>query len=136
MSGENVTGGIELKLKSSLSPDTHNQDTIMKKYILIVDALRIIAGLLRGETFEGKLYLDKETHVLTFKAWNRRAPKYKKPRKLCDLDGGWLGETNRHIVRYEKFAKSLGLPQILRQMDNDNRQSKEMLVDIAIIDNV
>ena len=136
MSGENVTGGIELKLKSSLSPDTHNQDTIMKKYILIVDALRIIAGLLRGETFEGKLYLDRETHVLTFKAWNRRAPKYKKTRKLCDLDGGWLGETNRHIVRYEKFAKSLGLPQILRQMDNDNRQSKEMLADIAIIDNV
>ena len=113
-----------------------NNDKIMKKFIFIINALEVIAGLLRGETFEGKLYLDKETHVLTFKAWNRRAPKYKKTRKLCDLDGGWLGETSRHIVRYEKFAKSLGLPQILSQMDNDNRQSKEMLVDIAIIDNV
>ena len=74
----------------------------MKKFIFIINALEVIAGLLRGEKFEGVLYLDKETHVLTFKAWNRRAPKYKKTRKLCDLDGGWLGETNRHIVRYEK----------------------------------
>ena len=103
---------------------------------MIVDALRIVAGLLRGETFEGKLYLDRETHVITFKAWNRTAPKHKKSRKLTDLDSGWLGETSKHIVKYEKFAKSLGLNTILRQMDNDNRQAKERLVDIAIVESV
>jgi hypothetical protein len=108
----------------------------MRKFIYIVNALEVIAGLLRGKKFEGVLFLDKETRVLTFKAWNRRAPKQRKSRKLCDLDSGWLGETNRHIVRHERFAKSLGLTQILRQMDNDNRQSKELLVDISIIEKV
>ena len=135
MSGENVTGGIELKLKSSLSPDTNNQDTIMKKYIMIVDALRIIAGLLRGETFEGKLYLDKETHVLTFKAWNRRVPKNVSYRKVGDTDYGSLWKSAKHLLWREKYPLSMGTGQMLTAMERDKDQAKQTLVDEYILDN-
>ena len=108
----------------------------MRKYVMILDALRIIEGLLRGESFEGKIYLDRDTHMITFKAWNRKAPKHQKTKKLADLDCGWMGETTLHIVKYEKFAKNLGLRTILGMMDNDNRQAKETLEDIAMIESV
>lgn len=101
----------------------------MKKFIFIINALEIVAGLLRGEKFEGVLFWDKETRCITFKAWNRTAPKYQKQKKICDLDGGWLGETDKHIVRHEKFAKSLGLGSILMLMDHDHQQSKNALKD-------
>ena len=107
----------------------------MKKFIFIVDALRIIAGLLKGEKFEGVLFIDKETHVLTFKAWNRTAPKYYKEKKICDLDFGFVGETAKHITRHEKFPKVMGTEAILNAMDRDNIQSREAVVDKEIVDN-
>ena len=48
----------------------------MKIFIYIPNFLAIIAGLLRGVSFEGRLFIDKKTHVLTLKLWNRKAPKY------------------------------------------------------------
>lgn len=108
----------------------------MKKFIFIINALEIIAGLLRGERYEGVLFWDKEAGRITFKAWNRKAPKYYKQKKICDLDGGWLGETDKHIVRHEKFAKSLGLDNILTQMEHDHHQSSRALVERYIIESV
>lgn len=106
----------------------------MKKFIYVLDVLAIFARLLKGERVEGVLYLDKDTHVLTFKAWNRKAPKHGRRRKLSDLDCGWLGETDRHIIRYERFPKSVGVSRIMTLMDDDNAQSKETLIDLAIMD--
>ena len=108
----------------------------MKKFIFIINALEIIAGLLRGEKFEGVLFWDKEAGCITFKAWNRKAPKYQKQKKICDLDGGWLGETDKHIVRHEKFAKSLGLGSVLTLMENDHQQSVNALTDIVNAESV
>lgn len=107
----------------------------MKKFIFIVNALEIIAGLVKGEKFEGVLYLDKDTHVLTFKAWKRKAPKHPKQKKICDLDGGWLGETDKHYVRHEKFAKSLGLKSILMLLERDHHQSEDAIISCDLIDN-
>ncbi len=108
----------------------------MKKYIFVIDYLRIIVLLLSGKSVEGRLYIDKQTHVLTFKAWERKAPKNPPHRKICELDGGWLGESDLHIVRHEKFPKSLGLMSILRLIRRDNLQTEEALVDRDIIDHV
>lgn len=107
----------------------------MKKFIYIINALEIIARLLKGEKIEGVLYIPKDTHVPTFKAWNRKAPKHRKQNKICDLDGGWLGETDKHYVRHEKFAKSLGVNNILTLMERDHRQSKDAIISCDIIDN-
>ena len=58
----------------------------MKIFIYIPNFLAIIAGLLRGESFEGRLFIDKKTHVLTLKLWERKAPKYTSYRKVGDTD--------------------------------------------------
>ncbi len=108
----------------------------MKKYIFITNSLRVLALLLSGKSVEGRLYIDKQTHVLTFKAWERKAPKYPSQRKLCSLDGGWLGETDLHIERHEKFPKSLGMASILRMIRRDNQQTEMALMDREIIDHV
>ncbi len=108
----------------------------MKKFIFIINALDIITGLLRGEKYEGVLYWDKDARSITFKAWNRKAPKYQKHKKICDLDGGWLGETDIHIVRHEKFPKSLGTKTIISLMDRDHQQSTDALEVREIIESV
>ena len=108
----------------------------MKKFVFIVNALDILAGLLRGERFEGVLFWDKEAGRITFKAWNRNAPKNYKQKKICDLDGGWLGESEKHIVRHEKFAKNLGLANILTQMEHDHQQSTGALVERFVTESV
>lgn len=106
----------------------------MKKFIFIINAIDVVAGLMRGQKYEGVLFLDKETHVLTFKPWNRKAPKRYRERKIRDLDFGWLGESEQHIVRHERFPKRSGFMQILQLMDDDNHQSKLAMVDRHIIE--
>ena len=106
----------------------------MKKFIFIVNGLTIMARLLKGERFEGVLYFDKEARALTFKAWNRTAPKSRKERKIRDLDFGWLGETAKHYVRHEKYPKVLGASVILSMMDRGNEQAKDALIDHEILE--
>ena len=106
----------------------------MKKFIYVLNALELMSKLYAGKRLEGVLYIDENTGGLTFKAWNRKAPKHGKRRKLSDLDCGWLGETDRHIIRYERFPKSVGVSRIMTLMDDDNAQSKETLIDLAIMD--
>ena len=107
----------------------------MKKYIEIINARELFDGMKKGTRFDGVLYRDKVTGKPTFKAWNRTAPKHRKEKKIRDLDNGWLGMTEVHITRHERFARSMGLANIRKAMDCDNRQSKEVLVDMEIIDN-
>ncbi len=108
----------------------------MKKYIFIIDFVEITVKLLRGESIEGRMYFDKEKRRLTFKPWYRKAPKHAKQKKWCDLDGGWLGESELHIVRHEKFPKSLGLKRIIDLFRRDEEQTKEALTNKDIIDHV
>ncbi len=108
----------------------------MKKFVFIIDFFRIITLLLSGKSVEGRLYIDKETKLLTFKAWERKTPKHTLYRKINDLDGGWLGESDLHIVRHEKFPKSLGLKNILKLIRRDNQQTEEALEDKDIVDHV
>lgn len=106
----------------------------MKKFIFIVNAIEVVAGLMAGQKYEGVLFLDRETRVLTFKPWNRKTPKWRRERKIRDLDFGWLGESERHIVRHERFPKQLGFSNILKMMDEDNCQSKTAMVNRQIIE--
>ena len=42
----------------------------MKKYIFILNAINVMAKLLKDKRVEGVLYLDQDTGKLTFKAYN------------------------------------------------------------------
>jgi hypothetical protein len=110
-------------------------DKIMKKFIYIPDFLAVVAGLLRGESFEGRLYIDQQTHVLTLKLWNRKAPKNTRYHKVCDTDFGSLWRSAKHLLWREKFPLSMGSGRILSAMEADKHQAKQAVVDEYIIDN-
>ena len=107
----------------------------MKKFIFIENFLAVIAGLLRGESFEGRLYIDQKTHVLTLKLWNRRVPKNVSYRKVRDTDYGSLWKSARHLLWREKYPLSMGTGRMLSAMEADKNQAKQALVDEYIIDN-
>jgi hypothetical protein len=108
----------------------------MKKFIFIVNAIELIARLLAGESIEGKLYIDKETHVLTFKAWNRTAPKYTKYRKTGDTDYGSLWKSDKHLLWREKYPLSMGTDRILTAMEADKNHAQKNVVTDYIIGSV
>ena len=108
----------------------------MKKFIYIPNFLAIVAGLLRGESFEGRLYIDKETHVLTLKLWNRTAPKHANYRKTGDTDYGTMWKSDKHLLWREKYPLSMGLDRILTAMEADKNQAQQNVVTDYIIEGV
>ena len=107
----------------------------MKKFIYIPNFLAVIAGLLRGESFEGRLFIDKETHVLTLKLWNRKAPKNTSYSKVADTDYGSVWKSEMHLLWREKLPLSMGTGRMLLAMERDKDQAKQAVVDDYIIDN-
>ena len=61
---------------------THKFESIMKKYIFVLNAIELLAQLMNGKRVEGVLYLDQNTGKLTFKAYNRQVRVREKDR-LC-----------------------------------------------------
>ena len=108
----------------------------MKKFIFIVNAIELIVRLMAGESIEGKLYIDKDTHVLTFKAWNRTAPKNPKYRKTGDTDYGSMWKSDKHLLWREKYPLSMGLDRILTAMEADKNQAQQNVVTDYIIGGV
>ena len=43
----------------------------MKKFVFVLNAIELLALLMNGKRVEGVLYIDQDTGVLTFKAYNR-----------------------------------------------------------------
>lgn len=107
----------------------------MKKFIYIPDFLAIVAGLLRGESFEGRLFVDKDTHVLTLKLWKRKAPKNTNYSKVSDTDYGSLWKSEKHLLWREKYPLSMGMGSMLSAMEADKNQAKQAIVDEYIMDN-
>ena len=104
----------------------------VKKYIEIPE--EILVALAEGKYVEGSLHRDKDTHVLTFKAWNRTAPKHAKYRKTGDTDYGAIWKSDRHLLWREKFPLSMGLDRILTAMEADKNQAQNTVVTDYIID--
>ena len=119
----------------AFSRRSQTNDKIMKKFIYIPNFLAVVAGLLRGESFEGRLYIDQQTHVLTLKLWNRKAPKNTRYHKVSDTDFGSLWKSAKHLLWREKFPLSMGSGRILSAMEADKHQAKQAVVDEYIIDN-
>ena len=87
----------------------------MRKYIFILNVLDIMAGLMKGKRFEGVLYMDKNTGLLTFKPYNRKAPKRSRDVLVAKLPWGWVKEsacrTNQFAIQ-EAFIHIISFGQI------------------------
>ena len=79
----------------------------MRKYIFILNAINVMAKLLKEKRVEGVLYLDQDTGKLTFKAYNRQ-PRDRHDRVVCQLENGWLKESPLCYKFYNSVRKDLG----------------------------
>lgn len=107
----------------------------MKKFIFILNALDIMAGLLKGKRFEGVLFLDKNTGLPTFKAYNRKPKTYVKDVLIEKLPYGWVKGSVKRNKRLTSMPNDLSLAEQLAILDRENEQAKEALIKKYLFNN-
>ena len=106
----------------------------MNKLIFILNAIELIEKLIDGKRVEGVLYVDKGTHRLTFKAYNRLPRVRRKDRMVKKLPWGWVKESLERIKVYGSFPKNLGTAAVINLQDDHNRSAKNALIEREIIE--
>ncbi len=109
----------------------------MKKYIFILNAVELMSQLMVGKRLEGVLYIDEETGRLTFKAWNRKAPKHR-PRGVLvhRMEHGWVKESPERWKVYESVPKNIGVAHVLNVLDRELNEAQTAIVETEIVDRV
>ena len=114
---------------------THKFDKIMRKYIFILNAINVMAKLLKDKRVEGVLYLDQDTGKLTFKAYNRQ-PRDRHERVVCQLENGWLKESPKRYKFYNSVRKDLGRRLVDVVMHRELNAAMQVLEIEEMLDNV
>ena len=101
----------------------------MKKYILVLNAINVMAKLLKEKRVEGVLFLDENTGRLTFKAYNRQPRVREKDRLVKKLPWGWVKESIERIKVYGSFPKDYGTATVMGLLDEHAKDAKNALID-------
>ena len=96
----------------------------MKKYIEISE--EVLAHLVNGKCVEGSLRRDEWTGRITFRAYNRKSP-FRHERVICQLENGWLKESQQRIKFYSSVKKDLGVAEIHNAMERDLNKAMSAL---------
>ena len=107
----------------------------MKKYIFILNAINVMAKLLKERRVEGVLYVDENTGRLTFKAYNRQ-PRDRHERVVCRLENGWLKESPQRYKFYNSVRKDLGRRLVNVVMHRELNTAMQALEIEEILDRV
>jgi len=109
----------------------------MKKYIYVLNALELMSKLYVGKRVEGVLFVDENTGRLTFKAWNRKAPKWRcKDEMVRQLESGWVKESPEKYKLFISVYKKLGLARILNIIDREAKEAQDALFDKELIESI
>jgi hypothetical protein len=108
----------------------------IKKYIFVKNFKGILKSLVDGHYIKGSLYIDKETHVLTFKPYNCSPRQRLKDLLIRPLEHGWVKESPDCIKLYQSVPKILGTARILGVLDRETKEAKNALMEREIIDRV
>ena len=100
----------------------------MRKIIFIQNILDVLSGVKKGKRFEGVLYMDKNTGLLTFKPYNRKVPIYSKDVLVAKLPWGWVKESSKRTKRHTSMPKDLTFAEKLAILDQENKLAKEALM--------
>ena len=111
-----------------------------KKFITILNVIEVFNRLSKGLTVEGALFIDKETHMLSFKPYNmaKYQPGYYKRKEnlIAETDFGRITETPKKIKIYESIPKRLGVDRIINALHRDVKDMTVAIVNREIIDRV
>jgi hypothetical protein len=106
----------------------------MKKYIVIEE--EILARLVVGKCVEGRLYRDKWTGVISFKAYNRQPRVRQKDEMVKKTPWGWLKASVERVKRFSSMPKDLSLDEKLAILDEENELVKQALIENYIIEGI
>ena len=101
----------------------------MKKYIFVLNAINVVAKLLKEKRVEGVLFLDENTGRLTFKAYNRQPRVREKDRLVKKLPWGWVKESIERIKVFGSFPKEYGTASMIGLLDEHAKDAKEAMID-------
>ena len=101
----------------------------MKKYVFVLNAINVMAKLLKEKRVEGVLFLDENTGRLTFKAYNRQPRVREKDRLVKKLPWGWVKESIERIKVYGSFPKDYGTATVMGLLDEHAKDAKNALID-------
>ena len=108
----------------------------MKKYIFVLNAINVMAKLLKEKRVEGVLFLDENTGKLSFKAYNRQPRVREKDRLVKKLPWGWVKESMERIKVFGSFPKDVGTAQVMGLLEDHTRDTKNALIDRELINYV
>ena len=116
------------------SAERENFRTTCKKYIFVLNAVIVMAKLLKEKRVEGVLFLDENTGRLTFKAYNRQPRVREKDRLVKKLPWGWVKESIERIKVYGSFPKDYGTATVMGLLDEHAKDAKNALIEREIIE--
>ena len=111
------------------SAERENFRTSCKKYIYILNAVSVMAKLLKDKRIEGVLYIDQNTGKLTFKAYNRQPRMREKDRLVKKLPWGWVKESMERIKVFGSFPKDFCTAQVIELLNEHNQDAKNAIID-------
>lgn len=106
-----------------------------KKFVNILNIIEVVDRLMRGLTVEGSLYIDKDTHMLSFRPYRmaKYQPGYyrKRPklRLIKKLPWGWLKKSVKNNMLYVSVPEELGTTLTMAVIDEHARMAKDALID-------
>ena len=111
------------------SAERENFRTTCKKYIYVLNAISLMAKLLKEKRVEGVLFLDENTGKLTFKAYNRQPRLRKKDRLVKKLPWGWVKESMERIKVFGSFPKDHSTAAVIGMMEEHTKDAKDALIE-------
>ena len=107
----------------------------MKKYIMLLDAVKLMSLLIVGKRIEGVLYMDEVMGRLTFKPYYRAAKRRRRDDRLVrNLEHGWVKESVKRIKMFTSIPKCIGTARMINALDRETGEAKEALIDRELIE--
>ena len=101
----------------------------MTKKVFVQSAAELMMRIGSGRRVEGVLYVDENTGLLTFKAYNRQPHRRPKDRLLKKLPWGSVRESVERIKVFGSFPKHLGTSRVMSLVDDHTREAKNVLIE-------
>ena len=110
--------------------DLHSQiRQVMKKYIVVLNALELMSKLYVGKRVKGVLFVDQNTGRLTFKAYNRQSHKREKDQLVKKLPWGWVKESAKKLKVFGSFPKEYSTATVIGMLEEHTKDAKDALID-------
>ena len=106
----------------------------MRKFIFIINAIELLQLLMSGKYVQGVLYIDRETGLLTFKAYNRKPRNQGSDRLVHQLETGWVKESQERYKTYSSVPKDMPLEALVRALGENHEEAVQTIVDVELIE--